>query len=402
MIRRLRIKFVAINMSIVTIMLIAIFVVFFHTTKQNVERENISTLQSMAVSPEFFAQLEKPVEHARIPVFTLSSDMFGSIRAEGSGYYDLSDKELLEELMQIANSNEDQTGKIQKYNLRFVKVSTPRDEIVIFGDTSAEDQMMDTLLRNCILIGIGSFFVFFIISIFLARWAVKPVEKAWIQQKQFVADASHELKTPLTVITTNAELLQSIDEKEYNNRFYIQNILYMTKQMRGLVESLLELARIDNGSLKFEMKTMDLSTLINSTILPFEAVFYEKKLELSSKIEENIRIKGNETQMKQVLEVFLDNALHYSIEGGSVEVVLQKTTRKHCLLSVSNQGIPIPQEDIKHIFKRFYRGDKARAMSHNYGLGLAIAQSIVDRHCGKIWVDSMNGRNTFFVRLTIV
>ena len=330
MIRKLRIKFVAINMSIVTIMLIAIFVVFFHTTKENLEQQNMNVLESMSTNPEYFMRPGKPVENTSVPIFMLIKDSFGNLRAEGSGHYDLSDKNTSYELMQIANRNAESNGKIVEYHLRFVKIRTPMEEVIVFADTSMEDQMMETLLRNCILIGGGSFVGFFIISIFLAKWAVKPVENAWNQQKQFVADASHELKTPLTVITTNAELLQINQTIEVFEKSHVDNILLMTKQMRGLVESLLELARIDNDSLKYEISKIDLSTVTNDTILPFEAVFYEKGLELSSYIEENIFIKGNADQMRQVLEVFLDNALHYSTDGGKVEVVLQKTSAKHC------------------------------------------------------------------------
>lgn len=402
MIRKLRIKFVAINMSIVTIMLIAMFFLFFHTTKQNLEQESINMLQNMSGNPEFFMRPGRPAENTGVPVFILSRDSFGNIYAEGSGYYDLSDKNTLFELMQIANRSTESYGKIPEYHLRFVKIRTPMEECIIFADTSTEDQMMETMFRNCILIGVGSFVGFFIISIFLARWAVKPVENAWNQQKQFVADASHELKTPLTVITTNVELLQSNANIDFNDKMHINNILHMTRQMRGLVESLLELARIDNDSLKFEMTKIDLSNVINDAILPFEAVFFEKNLELSSLIEAQIFTKGNAAQIRQLLEVFLDNALHYSTDGGKVEVVLQKVSGKYCLLSVSNQGIPISKEDIKNIFKRFYRGDKARTMCHNYGLGLAIAQNIVEKHKGKIWADSINGRNTFWVKLPIL
>lgn len=402
MIRRLRIKFVAINMSIVTVMLIAIFAMFFCTTKQNLEQQNIVLLQNMSRNPQVFMQPGPPVEKIGVPIFIISKDSNGNIRAEGSGYYDLSDEDILLELLEIASEDDAVYGRIEEYHLRFVKMRTPMEDVTVFADTSVEDQMMETLLRNCILIGFGSFVVFFVISIFLAKWAVKPVEKAWNQQKQFVADASHELKTPLTVITTNAELLQSSCMMDMSDKTHVENVLHMTKQMRGLVEGLLELARFDNGSLKYEMTSIDLSNVINETILPFEAVFFENRLELTSFIEEQIQIKGNRDQIRQVLDIFLDNALHYSTDGGKVEIVLEKTSAKYCLLSVSNQGIPIPKEDLKNIFKRFYRGDKARTMCHNYGLGLSIAQNIVERHKGKIWADSVNGRNTFWVKLPMV
>lgn len=265
-----------------------------------------------------------------------------------------------------------------------------------------EEGMMNTMLQNCIWIGIGSIMGFFIISIFLVRWAVKPVEQAWIQQKQFAADASHELKTPLTVITTNAELLQLPDVEEEKRQNYVQNILHMTKQMKGLVENLLELASMDSGFVSMSLEELDFGTLLNEVILPFEAVFYEMGFDFSCVIEKGIRIKGSETHLKQLVEIFLDNVQNYGEKQGEVEIMFQRVSVKYCLLSVSNTGNPISKEDLKNIFKRFYRGDKTRSMNQNYGLGLSIAQGIAEEHNGKIWAESKDGRNIFYVKLPTI
>ena len=243
--------------------------------------------------------------------------------------------------------------------------------------------------------------IFFVISIFLANWAVKPVEEAWNKQKQFIADASHELKTPLTVITTNAELIKSEADNADKNKF-TDNILVMSRQMRGLVESMLEIARLDNGNIKKEFAVFDLSETISDAALPFEALFFEKEQNFTTDIEEGIKINGNAEQVKQVVDILLDNANKYASVKSDVKLILKKQGRNQCRLSVTNDGENIPEEELKNIFKRFYRGDKTRQMNNSYGLGLSIAESIVKEHSGKIFAESKNGKNTFTAQFHMV
>ncbi|MBQ4605016.1 MAG: HAMP domain-containing histidine kinase, partial [Clostridia bacterium] len=226
-------------------------------------------------------------------------------------------------------------------------------------------------------------------------------EEAWNKQKQFIADASHELKTPLTVITTNAELMKSESSEESKSKF-TDNILTMSKQMRGLVESMLEIARLDNGSVRKEFAVFNLSETVSDAILPFEALFYEKEQIFTSEIEPDIRINGNAEQIKQVVDILLDNANKYASEKSEIKLILKKQGRNQCRLSVSNEGETIPEEELKNIFKRFYRGDKTRQMNNSYGLGLSIAESIITEHSGKIFAESKNGVNTFTAQFHIV
>lgn len=276
------------------------------------------------------------------------------------------------------------------------------DYILVFSDVSSALSAMRNLLYSCLLIALLAFLGFLIIAIFLARLTVRPVEQAWIQQKQFVSDASHELKTPLTVILTNVELLQEQSEAASPGiQRFANNILTMSQQMRGLVESLLELARVDNGSIqKLSLQPVDLSRLVEKELLTFEAMFYEKGLLLTDDIAENIHVKGSAQHLSQVVEILLDNAQKYAAPNGTVHVMLRQSPH-HALLSVADPGEAISEENLKNIFKRFYRIDPARAMNHSYGLGLSIAQSIVENHRGRIWAESQDGINTFFVELPL-
>ena len=230
---------------------------------------------------------------------------------------------------------------------------------------------------------------------------MKPVERAWTQQKQFVSDASHELKTPLTVILTNAEMLRDPSYSEPERQRFAESILTMSHQMRGLVESLLELARVDNGAVKKVFEALDWSSLVQDAVLPFEALFFEKGLTLQTDIEPGITVRGSAQHLRQCAEILLDNAVKYSAPG-TVCVALKKTGHDKCALSVATPGEPLSPEECKNVFKRFYRADRARAMDHSYGLGLSIAESIVSEHGGKIRCEGKADRNVFTVTLPTV
>ena len=333
------------------------------------------------------------------PYIMLQAEPGGRIRILDKGNFPETENGELEEYVQIALEEEESSGMIPESNLRFQKRNAAKGILVVLMDTTVESRTMENLAKTCVFIGILSFLVFLVISFLLASWAVKPVERAWNQQRQFVADASHELKTPLTVIMTNAELLQSPEFAEAERSRFAASILTMSQQMRGLVESLLELARVDNGTAKMAFSRLDFSELVQEGLLPFEPVYFENTLVLESDVEENLEVRGSYTHLRQVLDILLDNAAKYSVPGSCIRVRLCRQG-SHCLLSVSNPGETISREDLKNIFKRFYRIDKARAMNQSYGLGLSIADSIIREHRGKIWAESENGVNTFWVQLT--
>lgn len=401
MLKQLRLKFICINMAIVTVMLFVIFGMVLHFTKINLEAETLYMMESVAANPLHLGRPSDLPEEVRLPYFALDIGVRGEMIAAGGGYYDLSDKKFLAQLVKAATSSEKQTGIISEYNLRFYWTGSPSGQRLVFADISSEVSTMDNLLRNCLVIGGISFLAFLVISILLARWAVKPVDEAWSQQRRFVSDASHELKTPLTVIMANAELLQSPEYSKESRAQFSASILTMSQQMHKLVESLLELARVDNAAGSMVYTKVDFSTLVADAMLPFEPVFFEKGLQLQGEIEPGIVVKGSDVHLQQMMEILLDNAQKYSVSPGEILVMVKKQNR-HCLLSVSNPGETISPEDLKNIFKRFYRVDKARSRTGSYGLGLSIAERIVTIHKGKIWAASAGGVNTFYVQLPVL
>ena len=397
MIKRLKIKFVCINMLIVTVMLAVIFGFVLHTTSQSMEEETDRMVQNLHENPVRRGPL---FEDRRVPFFTVTVTPQGVFAISSDGFFgDEHDESLLEIAQQVYESGEEQ-GVLKEQKLRYSRKTTPFGEQLVFVDISVEQSMMQELLKTCGIICVVSYVLFFAISVGLAQWAIRPVETAWKQQRQFVADASHELKTPLTVIMTNAELLQNPAYSPEEQGQFTGSILTMSHQMRGLVEGLLNLARVDNGVVKTVFTYLDLSELVNDCLLPFEPLYFEKGMELVSDLEPGIHIRGSESHLRQVVDILLDNAAKYATPESTVQVQLRRQGI-YGLLTVSNPGEEISKEDLKNIFKRFYRIDMARSMNHSYGLGLSIAQGIIQDHGGKIWAESQNGIISFHTQLLL-
>ena len=399
MIKRLRIKFICVIMAIVMVLLGCILGVVIHFTGQSMEMQSISMMRTIATSPFQQGIPGKPMDdEVRLPFFTVQISSRGELIAASGGYFDLTDREYLQEIINVALLSDRETGELEEHGLRYLKSVSPRGYTIVFSDTTTESTTLKHLFYSCLAIFLVAMILFLGISILLSHWVIKPVATAWDQQRQFVADASHELKTPLAVIMANAELMQNDDTSEEDRKSYSGNILGVTYQIRSLVENMLEMARVDNGAVKMNFDIVDFSQLVSDAALSFQLLYEEKGMGLRCAVPDGISINGSEQHLYQVLDVLLDNALKYSAPGSMVSVNLV-SNRKNCLLSVSSFGEPISKEDLKNIFKRFYRADKARVMNGSYGLGLSIAESIVEAHKGKIWAESENGYNIFFVQL---
>lgn len=399
MIRKLQIKFVVINMTIVTIMLFAILGLVYHLTQRNLETESIHMMKSIAANPFQLDRPDDPPENLRLPFFILRINPEGELVSAEGGYYDLSDKTFLNSLIAESIESRQDIGIISEHNLRYCRVQIPRGMLLVFSDMSSEKRTLDNLVKSFALIGSFSFLAFLGLSILLAKWAIRPVEKAWNQQKQFVADASHELKTPLTVIMTNTELLQSPQYTEQERKKFLSSISLMSEQMKQLVEHMLLLAKSDNQQDSISMTKIDFSKLVLNSVISFEGIFMDKGLMLEDFIAPDIFIHGNKENLQQAVDILLDNAQKYSHPNTRTSVTLSNKEWNTCCLKISNYGNPISPEDLTHIFGRFYRIDKARSRDGSFGLGLSIAKSIVTRHKGKIWAESKNGINSFFIEL---
>ena len=400
MIRKLRVKFVGVIMGIVLLLLAMILGVVICFTGQNMKIQSINMMRAIARAPFQKGDLGNLPEGVRLPFFTVQIGSSGDVLGVSGGYFDLTDQEYIQNIVDAALDSGERTDKLKEYQLRFLKEKSPEGYTIVFSDTTTESAMLKNLFYICLRIFFVAMGVFLGVTVLLSNWVIKPVETAWDRQRQFVADASHELKTPLSVILANAELLGNEDTSEEDRRQYSRNILSVSYQMRTLVENLLEMARVDNGTLKMQFAALDFSELVGDAVLSFQLLYEEKGLALQSTVPEGIGIYGSQQYLYQVMDILLDNALKYSVPGGHTRVELKRTGHS-CLLSVSNIGQPIAKEDLKNIFKRFYRADKARSLNGSYGLGLSIAQSVVEAHRGRIWAESERGYNTFFVQLPL-
>lgn len=404
MIRRLRAKLVAIIMAFVAVILACVMAAVLGLTRATLERESLDMMRHIALDPIQAPAPGEEFDGVRLPYFVLSVDADGTIEPAGGGYYDLSDTEFLQQAAAEAVDSGKPSGVLADSHLRFLRLETDSGSTIVFADTSNETQTLTGLFRTCLLLCGAAFAAFFILSILLARWAVRPVEKAWTQQKQFVADASHELKTPLTVLLTNAELLCT-PEGEYSaaeKRQLSQSMLTVAQQMRVLVEQLLELARVDQGIPRGQSSRLDWSENVSDALLPFEPVFYEKGLRLETNLQDGIFVRGCAVQLQQAAGVYLDNAQKYAAPGTTVRVTLTRCGGHKARLAVATQGEAIPQNELQNIFKRFYRTDPAHHRDGSYGLGLAIAAGVAEQHGGKVWAESAGGVNTFYLELKTI
>lgn len=269
--------------------------------------------------------------------------------------------------------------------------------LLIVLDARLDYLAASNTLRSTILVAAVACLLLSLLAALLIREMVKPVEDAFTRQKQFISDASHELKTPLAVISANAEVL----EQEIGKNEHLEYIRSEVRRTDSLVRNLLALARMDRNDAGTDMKRFDLSHAVLDVTLPFESTVYEAGKTLEIDVPDGIDCLGNEEMIKQLTVILLSNALKYSDPGGRIEVNL-KTKGKQREIRVFNTGEPIEPDNRERIFDRFWRADPAHGRdTGGHGLGLAIARSIVEKHKGRITVDSPEGTgNAFTVMLS--
>lgn len=268
--------------------------------------------------------------------------------------------------------------------------------LVAFMDNTIFSESISTLFKYTLIFGCVAIMFLFFLSCYLAKRIVAPLEESYQKQKQFISDAGHELKTPVSVISTNAEMLA----RQIGENQWLSNIQFENHRMAELIKQLMELVKTDQ--LKPVMERISFSRVIVGEALLFESIAFEKGLQFSyDSVKEDVFVNGNAEKLGQLVSILLDNAMTHCNEHGKITVTLI-TRHNKAYLSISNEGAEIPREQRQLIFERFYRTDFARTGGENhYGLGLAIAKSIVLSHHGDISVSCENGWVTFLVILPI-
>ncbi len=407
MIKKLRWKFILINMAFVVSILVTVLGLFYYANLKRLQRQTeVALLQS--IERDRFRMPPDKIEFGRrpkdnppplIPSFVVTIKMDHTVGNIEKSNITVTE-ELASTLALLVDSKDSTQGVLKDYSLRYLKISTPEGTKIGFADQSFELNNIKSMLLNCLLIFFIAVILFLLLSLYLSRLALKPVEAAWQQQNQFIADASHELKTPLTVILANLDILSSHGECTiYDQKKWLDNTKEEASRMKQLVENLLFLARSDAGTMnvvKNVMIPMDFSDLVLNGVLLFESIAFENKVTLENHIESGIILTGCDSQLKQVVTILLDNACKYAGKNGTVSVELKRTAHSS-VLTVCNSGELIPPEEQKLIFERFYRTDKSRMRKEGgYGLGLSIAKTILEQHNGKITVSSSQPTGTTF------
>lgn len=432
MIKSLRWRLVAVMMLMLSLLLALAMYLLFDTTYEGIKKDSLEALRISGMryglhdehvkGPDKIDEPPKPElkdatpdqgkgpkdEIGRrdgeepkfaIPCFVVGYDHDRVLYAEGTRYYDLEDTDYLESIFQAAREHGGENGILREQKLRFLKLGDVCGEAYAFTDVTAEGASLVRLMNQYFLIGLLVMAGFFLICMLVTHWAVRPVDQVMKQQRLFIADASHELKTPLTVILTNAELLHSEDYSVQEKKTFSDSILTMAQQMRGLVEELLDLARMDSGIGNLQMQTVELSQLVENAVLPFEPVYFESGRMITSHIESGIRVWGCPHALQKVVEILLDNGWKYSEPDSTVTIKLVKVCSKHCQITVESRGDTMTKQECRDIFKRFYRRDPSRSGNHSYGLGLSIAKTVIRQHKGRIYAKSKDGVNTFYIDL---
>ena len=392
MIRKLQIKFVAMCMLLVTAVLGVVFLAVFLSAKQNIEVISRQVLQRVIEEDYTVGRPDLNPggeEEVLLPYFTVNvwerSGVYNAY-VTGGTYADLQDTAELEEILTDCLRQEEDEGTIRSYGLRYLRRDLGLYLRMAFVDMSMEQATMREIMGSYLQIGAAALLLLLGVSILLARWATAPVARAWQQQRQFLSDASHELKTPLTVILSNAELLEAAPLGERPAR-WADNIRSEAKRMRSLVEEMLTLARADNAVRSAVMAETSLSDLATDCVLAFEPVAFEAGKPLESDVAPDVTVLGDGDKLRQLVGVLLDNAIKYGRDGGTITLTLRRTDRQ-ARLTVSNPGDPIPPDQLRRLFERFYRADASRGEQSGFGLGLPIAASIASEHRGTLKAES--------------
>lgn len=411
MIRRLRWKFILINMTLVTVILVTILGFVLASVRESLYEDSIAALQqavtlsgsqNTAPAPETGEAHHDLLgtDKVQLPYFTIQLMGMDTVFILSNQFFDTSDTTAFYDTVNAALESGQATGtlSLHGYSMRFLRTSTLMGERIAFVDLTQEESTLQSLIHTLLLVGCAALTGFFFLSLLLAHWAVRPVEKSWKQQRQFVSDASHELKTPLAVIRSSLDMLeQEPGAEEEKRRRWLENVRISSGQMQTLVEEMLMLARSDNAAQQAALIRCELSDIITSSLLLFEPIAFESGTLIQDEIAPGVFVAGDPGLLKRIADIYLDNACKYAVPGSTIRVKLA-CEGKRAVLSVYSAGAPIPREALSRIFERFYRLDASRT-EEGYGLGLSIAVELAKLHHGKVWAQSDPTGNTFFFSL---
>lgn len=389
MIRRLRIRITCIIMSILTFVFAYVVSVFNYASYTEQYKQSNQWLHSIIQREGHLAPGNIRYSNDVLDFCYISLDSNNKILSFSSSS-DVYDQAQIESLLSEALALNTDSGQVGNHQ-RFLLIRSDTGSSIAFLDRSAAYKGLYRVLFFSITTVLILLAILTFLCAALSKWLVRPVERAFAQQKQFISDASHELKTPLSVISANADVLAD----EIGENPYLSYIRSETYQMNHLVQDLLTLTRLESVNTE-SPEDFDLSCLVLQSALPFESTVFEAGKTLQLDVKDGISLSGYPDKIRQLVGILLDNAIKYSNNSGLISLNLY-ASRGNPVLEVYNTGRGITPEEQKNIFERFYRGDSCRCRnSGSYGLGLSIAHSITALHNARIIVESEPGEYVRF------
>lgn len=410
MINKLKKKVFLILMLSISIVLIGAITLFAYVNYTSsisaatsiMERVNdFGKIQDNMQPPEIGSMTENKLEKEEMPPrenINLSTDL------EDTYYYIIEDEKIinesgeqssiLEEYALKVSKNKKESGILGNYIYKKAKGRNDSQIVMLMKNESVITRIRVIVIASGIACGLVLISAYFI-SKKVSNWIVKPVEETIAKQKQFISDASHELKTPLAVIEANVDVL----EGQVGKSKWMEYIQSEITSMDKLINNLLFLAKIENTKHIKNNEDFNISEELSLTASMFESMAYEKQIRINYNITDNIKMKGYKEDIKQVVSILIDNAIKHTNNSGNIYIELNKE-KNSVIIQIKNEGESIPEDEKDKIFERFYRVDKSRNRKEKrYGLGLAIAKSIIDQYNGKIEVICKEGITNF--RVTI-
>lgn len=384
MIRTTRIKIISVTMTIITCFLCALATVII-VANYNANEQSVATLLVKKVNALRDNASYEEDEFDDYRSFTMSCDI-GSTEPVSSDEKGTFTDEDIQRYLIIINQldlKKDSYTRVGVDEVELMVYNDGRSYHLAGIDRTLENNMLRDMMTTVIVVTVGSFFVLFLIIWALSYWMVRPVKVALEQQRKFISDASHELKTPLTIINANIAVLKS--ENIDNN--WVGNIEDQATRMNVLIGDMLKLAHLDESSKNVTEvpKKFNISKTISNSALSFEAIAFEQHKKFDVEIQPDIQYTGIEADVSKLCYLLVDNAVKYCNDGGNILVKLEGS---HPKLTVRNTGCLIDYADRFKIFERFYRGDNSRnRKTGGSGLGLSIVKALSEKHKWKIDVD---------------
>ena len=407
MIGSLRRKFISISMISIFIVFSCIFISLMVFTKIQTNRSVDMLVDTISSNDGVFPKFDPSKQ--RMPVQMPYSDVITEETQFSTRFFSV----WLDDEKQIVNTNmdsvstiteqdvEDYTDKVLKRgkergwigDYRYSIMDTENGTTVVFVNGNTYNNTSNRLLFTALLVLLGSASLILILTIVVSKRAVRPVAESYEKQRQFITDANHELKTPLTLILSNLDIVES----ELGKNEWLDDIRSEGERMGLLINQLVTLSRMDESTDSVMREEFNLSSAVADTVSEFESLAEERGHTLTSSVSPSVYYYGDESLIRRLTAILLDNAIKYCDAGGNIQLSL--TCRRHQVLTVENTYQDVDKLELNRLFDRFYRADKARTFSGSFGIGLSIAQSIVKSHKGNIVAYKKSGIIGFRVEL---